>query len=1253
MNICCSRIIIYIYPYFGKSILNNINHQAITKGLKNIYLHNSYIRNKRVKLQCDGHTNLIGGNGRGKTSMLNLLPIFAGISPESMIQKAGNKSSFLDFYLPNLQSMIVYEYLGHQGICCVVMYRHQNSTKLIYRFVQGSAEKTFFASQFNELFEKNVQVNEIIHELQLNNIKISKQIETILDYRAILHNDKDRFARDKTLRNLAAEYAMCERQYTLRHLGELTRVPMSQVDLINKFKSMLVDAYLQDESAVVGDKGLTHTANLNLIEDIKSLHEFIKESPQLEKGTQLRTNVIQTFKQLLKVKIQGNLLSKQFEEDENKLQQDHDIYLLQYEQAYDALQKTVTDLAAQRGTKQGELTATKKQITHINKQEQEYQKLNIDRMISEYNDLPTYQSRVQEEQTHLQRLEASAKELLDSHDQHVRQIKDKTEQENKHWEQKKGGINHQQVELFKQQSIEEEFLRISQQQELDVLLNKQELALQTIYENIQQANRSVGAAEAYTSEEQQHIDLNKRLLKQQKQQISEHTEKHKVLVDNVDQQKKQVDHAVTALENHKKLLNKEQDQERKLREQLNNEDSLISFLRSHPNEEWKQHIGKLINPSLLLKKGLNPKWDIDELNQNSFYGLHLDVDKLSLPQEADTLDELKTRIERQVLRCSQYQSEQSTLERKLTTGKEKLDDLKIELLVSEQDLNNLNTKYHELEATQESTEKQIRLNVSERRERAAQLLQDAQQQQKSLIQQHKDAKYSLQQLQEKARNEIKAKYQLKRDQFQEEIQQIEINIRQVIKQGDDKIAELIRAKDLALQAEGLDTEQLKRAEQRLTNAQRLFETVNEYIGIINAYRKWLEVEFSQHDELLFQVKVLQEAIENLEKDHADRVGDLEKLDKEKSEHNKLYQATIKVIQRKSQQLDHLLKRLEPPLLEFKELEPELNIDEPEQPLDFDWYINYGQEQLFQLSELRKDSLSLVKQILSLAQGNGLERYWSNQMVDSPYQVDSLPYMLQAMSVLNQMLKHEIPSKINATIMAYQSLGIVFRNHYDSLKRFQRKVSRVSDNLSSNINTHNPFVSLSDIEIRLEATINKFGYLTDLENFVNKFESDVNELPNEGVITSLESAVKALHNSNVESHDLKSMVEMSICFRENARLVRVKNDRDLAEASSTGLSRLVILLIFTGLIRHLCADESVAIHLPIDELGQIDPSNSIKLLGLMQQQQVYLVCAQPQISEEIGKSFKYKYNIDKDKGISQFVVKSKTQQNPLLVVGENA
>lgn len=1233
--------------------MNNINEEAITKGLKSVYLHNSYIRNKRVKLRCDGHTNLIGGNGRGKTSMLNLLPIFAGISPESMVQKAGNKSSFLDFYLPNLQSMIVYEYLGQQGMCCVVMYRHQNGTKLIYRFVQGRAEETFFAPQFDELFAKNTQVNEIIHELQLNNIKISKQIETILDYRAILHNDKERFARDKSLRILAADYAMCDRQYTLRHLGELTRVPMSQVDLINKFKSMLVDAYLQDENAVVGDKGLTHTANLNLIEDMRSLQEFIKASSQLEKGTQLRTNVIQTYQQLLKVKLQGHVLTEQFIEDECELQLEHDTYLLKYEQDYDVLQTTITDLATQLHSKQGEHTAVKNQIEHINRQEQEYQQLNIDRMISEYHELPAYQVKVQEEQAQLQRLEASAKDIVDSHDQHRHQIREEASREKGLWEQKKGDIHHQQIELFKQQSLDEEVLRADQQKELAELSNRQELALEIINENIQQAHRSVGEAGAYTPDELQHLDLNKKLLKQQKQQISEYLSKHILLKESVETHKKQMHDALKALEKHKNLLGKEQEQEQKLREQLNNEGSLISFLRTHPNEAWKQNIGKLINPVLLLRKGLNPKWETDELSQNSFYGLHLELDKLSLPQEADTLEDLKKRIEQQVLRCSQYQADQTMLERKTNNAKEELERLQIELSVSEQELNNLNRKSQELEAAQERIEKDIRLNVNERKERATQLLQDAEQQQKSLIQQHKSAKNNLQQLQEKARDSIKAKYQLKDTQLQQQVKQMEDNIRQAIKQGDDKIAELLRAKDRALQAEGVDTQQLKHAEQRLADAQQQFETVNGYIGRINAYHKWVEVELSQRAGLHDQLKIIQEVIEYLEKEHTAGVKALQQLDKEKSEHNRQYQAALKIIQRKSQQLDDLLKRMEPSILDFTELESEFAIDEVEKPLDFDWYLNHGQEQLSQLADLRKESLklhTLVKQILSLAQGNGLEKYWSNQMLDSRYQVDSLPYMLQAMTVLGKMLEHEIPSKINATIVAYQSLGIVFQNHYESLKRFQRKVSRVSDDLSSNINTHNPFSSLSDIEIRLEATINKFGYLTDLESFVNKFEADVNELPNESVIASLENAVKALHNSNVESHDLKTMVEMSICFRENTRLVKVRNDRDLAEASSTGLSRLVILLIFTGLIRHLCSDESVAIHLPIDELGQIDPSNSIKLLELMQQQQVYLVCAQPQMSEEIGKSFQYKYNIDKDKGISQFVVKSKTQQNPLLATG---
>lgn len=84
-------------------------------GLQAIHLHNSIFQGKRVSLNCDGHTNLTGGNGAGKTSILRLIPIFYGFEPNRLIDRAANKKNFTDFYLPNNQSMIVFEYTRARG----------------------------------------------------------------------------------------------------------------------------------------------------------------------------------------------------------------------------------------------------------------------------------------------------------------------------------------------------------------------------------------------------------------------------------------------------------------------------------------------------------------------------------------------------------------------------------------------------------------------------------------------------------------------------------------------------------------------------------------------------------------------------------------------------------------------------------------------------------------------------------------------------------------------------------------------------------------------------------------------------------------------------------------------------------------------------------------------------------------------------------------------------------------------------------
>ncbi|KGK41782.1 hypothetical protein LH51_12175 [Nitrincola sp. A-D6] len=160
-------------------------------GLKRIVLHNSYFTSMTVKFDVDGHSNASGGNGAGKTSALNLIPIFYGTEPNLLVDQIADKDSFLDFYLPKQSSAIVFEHQRDDGFRLVVMYRHTSGSKVIYRFIRGCLEETFFSSEIKPLLESGVSISDIFHELRVQNITISKQLDTITDYRSIIQNDRN------------------------------------------------------------------------------------------------------------------------------------------------------------------------------------------------------------------------------------------------------------------------------------------------------------------------------------------------------------------------------------------------------------------------------------------------------------------------------------------------------------------------------------------------------------------------------------------------------------------------------------------------------------------------------------------------------------------------------------------------------------------------------------------------------------------------------------------------------------------------------------------------------------------------------------------------------------------------------------------------------------------------------------------------------------------------------------------------------
>ena len=103
-----------------------------------------------TELDPRGGAAITGSNGVGKTTTLQLLPLFFGHSPNQIAPVGENRESMLRFVLPHPECAIAYEYQrgdDSADVCLVVLRRQPQSDAPEYRFFEGPLQKEFFVSK--------------------------------------------------------------------------------------------------------------------------------------------------------------------------------------------------------------------------------------------------------------------------------------------------------------------------------------------------------------------------------------------------------------------------------------------------------------------------------------------------------------------------------------------------------------------------------------------------------------------------------------------------------------------------------------------------------------------------------------------------------------------------------------------------------------------------------------------------------------------------------------------------------------------------------------------------------------------------------------------------------------------------------------------------------------------------------------------------------------------------------------------------
>ena len=202
----------------------------------------------------------------------------------------------------------------------------------------------------------------------------------------------------------------------------------------------------------------------------------------------------------------------------------------------------------------------------------------------------------------------------------------------------------------------------------------------------------------------------------------------------------------------------------------------------------------------------------------------------------------------------------------------------------------------------------------------------------------------------------------------------------------------------------------------------------------------------------------------------------------------------------------------------------------------------------------------------------------------------------------------------------------------NLKKYHDAISSKSRQLSSQLVDTSVFDAINRIEISLISLIDQLDFWSTLERFEKDYhqwqQHDQGLLPPDELI-QLQTELCDLFLSQNRETPLKDLFDVEVIVHEGVIKKSAKTDKALENISSNGLSYLILMQILVSLMNLLRGKNAqTVVSWPVDELGNFSRENSVRLLGMLEKNQIRIASAFPDPDPELLQHFPYAYYIEK-------------------------
>lgn len=1188
--------------------------------LVRLILVDSYTEGRITELPLQGGTAITGRNGRGKTSLLQLIPAFYGERPDRIVRPVSNKKSFARYYLPRSTSFVIFEYRRDDVSCCAILFADESGEAVHYRFMRSAYRRDLFVLED----ERSIVMSAGLPErMKLKGVTVSRKMP-LDEYRAVIQGKMGHGSDRAKQRQLIADFSFCPTSHPLPHIERIVSGMFQRKTNFNDLQRMVVT------SLPGGGNQIALGAERKKIESWPDVYDsytaVMSDADRMGNVQGAYEAVLAAEHELRCVHARFVLLDSHLSEQHSQTKSAHGqaiAALTEAEQAHDsairAMQETIQALDR-------DIRFNQDEIERLNRESTEFEQQNVKAKA----DLLEREEQILQTKAHLEARKAILigqqadidrryQELLNTLERdHLRRMPSFNDQRSK----LNDGFRNYCQALDADRERDQTNARLAAKPAID-----------TAQEQVDHANQAIGATKANLANPQPDPALVEEL-ERQASKVSEARKKWQESVDAQRAAQQQYDEAKAAYGlAERQLANLVAESERfelevkQLRVRATpGETSVLYALRMH-RPDWTQDIAKVIREDLLVRTDLSPV--VKEI-QEGIYGLQLDLDRLDAPLAADEVA-LRREIE--------------TREDALQTLARRIEDQRIALEQAgerrQRANDNAELKGREQAGTRaalasaETLEKSARQAVKNSRDNAKAKAESAH----SDAQRHaREARGTLEQKNRElelalaacvtVHTQATAAAKVSLDQALAEVKRKEGEAEAEYQRQCQTVN---RERADKLKSTGVDTEALQALERQISAAGQELETIAGARNLVAQWRLWLSSQWARLPGLEATLKQSRNTrkVKDDERQASDRTWKTVKASK------------VEAISSLSTKLTNLTAERERVESRRRTLEGhEPDGDTLGQDYDPAWNFNALVTQANAQLRVAKeqdakltDDIRAIKANFVSRRGTPPEHFYdTHRQQMGP---DKAEHAREWVPVFKAWYSTEHETYRNLLRVEARTIAEAVGDFHGRMSRFHRDVALFNRSLQDSLNANLGFESISSVSVEIVSSIRELDYWSTIEKVADSrvvWMGDPSTMPPPEFAASLRELLEHWQIKEGIRAELTNLIRIQGEVVENGTRRPFKKAEDLETISSHGLSYIVLVLIFIGFINRVRGSAPVNVVWALDEIKDLDVGNVELLMDILARNNITLVSACPDPDPDVLALFKNRCSIRADRCI---------------------